>query len=406
MVRVLMNGCNGKMGQVVSRIVAETEGMELAAGVDQWLGRENPYPTFASIEACDVPVDVVIDFSNAAGTDAMLEACVEKGLPIVLCTTGLSEEQIEQVKKIQKAMAIIQFKVEARLIEENPSFGLDDRNLLHLVDYENKSIVVDGVEYELLDTFFPTVDPADPYRLTPGEEQVVEHLCAAFTGCEKLQRHIGFFITAGSLYKVSGNNLLYHACVPLNADGSFKEANIYGQTLSGKALFDAVDGYVRAAYEATDPVERKRGCDLLWYLWLAPGSPLFAKSKMATFELYLIADKAARKEVKNPYYSMLDDPAVVRSILEEFGLDAASGRLLCGHVPVKVKDGENPIKAGGQALMIDGGFSAAYQGTTGLGGMCMVSSSDGVELDLLEPFDGRSAAIENDADLRMERRAL
>ncbi|MFR5829263.1 MAG: fructose-bisphosphatase class III, partial [Adlercreutzia equolifaciens] len=216
---------------------------------------------------------------------------------------GLSEAETRLTEKIQKAMAVIQFKVEAALIAENPSFGLDDRNLLHLIDREHGTVVVDGIEYELLDTTFPTVDWDDPYRLTEDEAAVIEQLCAAFTGSERLQRHMRFFLDRGSLYKIENGNLMLHACVPLADDGSLLEVTLFGKTYRGRALYDMVDASVRAAFSATDEAERKRGLDMLWYLWLGPGSPLFAKSKMATFELYLIADKAARKEVKNPFYS-------------------------------------------------------------------------------------------------------
>ena len=266
---------------------------------------------------------------------------------------GLSEAETRLTEKVQKAMAVIQFKVEAALIAENPSFGLDDRNLLHLIDRKRGTVVVDGVEYELLDTTFPTVDWDDPYRLTEDEAAVIEQLCAAFTGSERLQRHMRFFLDRGSLYKIENGNLMLHACVPLADDGSLLEVTLFGETYRGRALYDMVDASVRAAFSATDEAERKRGLDMLWYLWLGPGSPLFAKSKMATFELYLIADKAARKEVKNPFYSLLDDEAVVDGIFRDFGMDPATSRIICGHVPVKVKDGEDPVKAGGRVLCID-----------------------------------------------------
>ena len=321
----------------------------------------------------------------------------------------LSEKQAivaELTEKIQKAMAVIQFKVEAALIAENPSFGLDDRNLLHLIDRERGTVMVDGVEYELLDTTFPTVEWDDPYRLTEDEAAVIEQLCAAFTDSERLQRHMRFFLDRGSLYKIENGNLMLHACVPLAADGSLLEVTLFGETYRGRALYDMVDASVRAAFSATDEAERKRGLDMLWYLWLGPGSPLFAKSKMATFELYLIADKAARKEVKNPFYSLLDDEAVVDGIFRDFGMDPATSRIICGHVPVKVKDGEDPVKANGRVLCIDGGFSAAYQKTTGLAGFTLVSNAEGLFLDANEPLASRAAAVEGTADIRAERRVL
>ena len=250
---------------------------------------------------------------------------------------GLSEAETRLTEKIQKAMAVIQFKVEAALIAENPSFGLDDRNLLHLIDHERGTVMVDGVEYELLDTTFPTVEWDDPYRLTEDEAAVIEQLCAAFTGSERLQRHMRLFLDRGSLYKIENGNLMLHACVPLAADGSLLEVTLFGETYRGRALYDMVDASVRAAFSATDEAERKRGLDMLWYLWLGPGSPLFAKSKMATFELYLIADKAARKEVKNPFYSLLDDEAVVDGIFRDFGMDPSH---LAHHLRARAGEGE------------------------------------------------------------------
>ncbi len=339
-------------------------------------------------------------FAAEAYADDPCAAFALKGNP------GLSEAETRLTEQIQKAMAIIQFKVEARLIAENPSFGLDDRNLLHRVDRERGTVVVDGVEYELTDTVFPTVDWDDPYRLTPGEEAVMEQLCAAFTGSERLQRHMGFFLDHGSLYKIANGNLLLHACVPLAPDGSLLDVTLFGETYRGKSLYDMVDASVRAAYLAADEAERKRGLDMLWYLWLGPGSPLFAKSKMATFELYLIADKAARKEVKNPFYSLLDDGAVIDRIFEDFGMDPTASRIICGHVPVKVKDGEDPVKAGGRVLCIDGGFSSAYQKTTGLAGFTLVSNAEGLFLDANEPLASREAAIEANADIAAARRVL
>lgn len=318
----------------------------------------------------------------------------------------LSEDELEMNIKIQKAMAILQFKVEAQLIAENPSFNLEDRNLLDKINYEKNTVVVDGVEYALTDTVFPTVDPSNPYQLTAEEEQVMAHLVSAFTSCEKLQRHIRFFLEKGSLYKIENNILMFHACVPLNEDGSLKEVNIFGTTYKGRALFDAVDHYVRAAFVETDPCAKKQGLDLLWYLWLGEGSPLFAKSKMATFELYLIAEKPARKEVKNTFYSLLENEEVFATIFEDFGMDPASSHIVCGHVPVKVKDGEDPVKCNGKTIIIDGGFSRAYQPTTGIAGFTLISDSEGLSLATHEPFVPVQEAIQNNDGVRSSVRAI
>ena len=331
------------------------------------------------------------------------DPCVAFGLK---GNPDLPPQELEMNVKIQKAMAIIQFKVEAQLIDENPGFGLEDRKLLDKIDYERGTVMLDGIEYELTDTVFPTVDPADPYRLTPEEEDVMQRLEQAFTGCEKLQRHMRFFLDAGSLYKICNGNLLFHACVPLNADGSLMETEVFGETYKGRALYDVMERYVRAAFDDADPELAKRGRDLLWYMWLGEGSPLFAKSKMATFELYLIAEKEARKEVKNSFYSYLDDERVMGGIFEDFGMDPETSRIVCGHVPVKVKDGEDPVKCGGRVLTIDGGFSKAYQPTTGIAGYTLISNSYGFVLAAHEPLESMRAAVVNELDIHSSRKVV
>ena len=331
------------------------------------------------------------------------DPCVAFGLK---GNPDLPPQELEMNVKIQKAMAIIQFKVEAQLIDENPGFGLEDRKLLDKIDYENGTVMLDGVAYELTDTVFPTVDPADPYRLTPEEGEVMQRLEQAFTGCEKLQRHMRFFLDAGSLYKVCNGNLLFHACVPLNADGSLMETEVFGETYKGRALYDVMERYVRAAFDDADPELAKRGRDLLWYMWLGEGSPLFAKSKMATFELYLITETEARKEVKNPFYSYLDDEHVMGGIFEDFGMDPEASRIVCGHVPVKVKDGEDPVKCGGRVLTIDGGFSKAYQPTTGIAGYTLISNSYGFVLAAHEPLESMRAAVVNELDIHSSRKVV
>ena len=331
------------------------------------------------------------------------DPCKAFGLKV---NPGLSPEELALNEKIQKAMAIIQFKVEAQLIDQYPSFGLEDRKLLGKIDRATNTVVVDGVEYPITDTVFPTVDPNDPYRLTAEEQKAIDSLSQAFMNCERLQRHIGLFLEKGSLYSIDGNMLLFHACVPLNGDGTLKEVDIFGETLKGKALFDAVDRHVRAAFSAEDPESRKRGRDLLWYLWLGQGSPLFAKSKMATFEIYYIADKAARKEAKNAFYTLIEDERVMAGIFEDFGMDPTTSRIVCGHVPVKVKDGEDPVKCAGRVLMIDGGMSLAYQATTGIAGFALVKDGESLQLNYLEPFCSHDEALASNAELSFTAREI
>ena len=318
----------------------------------------------------------------------------------------LTPSDYELNVKIQKAMAILQFKVEAQIIDDNPSFEMEERKLLDKIDYDKGTVVVDGVEYELTDKVFPTIDPNDPFKLTPEEEEVMTRLEQSFIGSEKLQRHMRLFLDHGSLYKVANGNLLFHAGVPLNADGSLMEVDVFGGKYKGKELYDVLEGYVRAGYNSTSPVMRKRGSDIMWWMWLAPGSPLFAKSKMATFELYLIAEKEARKEVKNPFYTFLENEDVMGNIFKDFGMDPAASRIVCGHVPVKVKDGEDPVKCNGRVLTIDGGFSKAYQTTTGIAGYTLISNSHGFVLATHEPLESIQAAVENEIDIHSKGRVI
>ena len=205
-------------------------------------------------------------------------------------------------------------------------------------------------------------------------------------------------------FKIHGLCAATHT--PMNADGSCKETSVLGSPLAGRALFDAVDSCVRDAFAAQDPEAQKRGADLLWYLWLGVDSPLFAKSKMATFELYLIADKAARKEVKNPFYTLIEDETVMAGIFEDFGMDPATSRIVCGHVPVKVKDGEDPVKCNGHVLAIDGGFSKAYQTTTGIAGYTLISNSHGFILSTHEPLESVEAAVVDEVDIHSTPRVV
>lgn len=319
---------------------------------------------------------------------------------------GLSPFEAQMSIKIQKAMAIIQFKVEAALIDENPTFGLEGRKLLHRIDWEAGTVMVEGVEYELTDTHFPTVDHADPYALTPEEEAVVAHLEHAFTTSEKLQRHVRFLLESGSLYKICNNNLLLHACVPMNQDGSLEEVDVFGRRCSGKALFDTMQEWVYRAFTSLYPEERKRGRDLMWYMWLGEGSPLFAKSKMATFESYLVAEKSARKEDKNAFYKLFEDASSYDAVFDDFGLDRETAHIVCGHVPVKVKDGEDPVKVGGRIIYIDGGMSAAYRETTGIAGYTLVSDAHALTLYSHEPYPTKEEVVTKDADIHSHARVV
>ena len=304
--------------------------------------------------------------------------------------------------KMHKAISIIQFKIEGQIIKKNPGFKLEHRNLLHLIDYENGLIELDGKTYELLDKNFPTIDPKRPYALTEAEEEVLERLTQAFVNCEKLQSHMHFLLSKGGLYKVYNNNLLYHGCIPLNEDGSFKSVKIYGRSYKGKALYEVLESYVRKGFYAIDEKERKRGKDMMWYIWLSENSPLFGKDKMATFERYFLAEKETHKEKKNPYYDFLENDKVVDRILKEFGLEHSFSHIINGHMPVKYKNGENPMKCGGKVFVIDGGFSRAYQKQTGIAGYTLIYNSYGMILSAHEPFESKESAIENETDIHSD----
>lgn len=308
--------------------------------------------------------------------------------------------EMETEIKMHKAISIMQFKLEGQIIKENPEFELDSRNLLHTIDVEKGTVIVDGRECKLLDTNFPTIDWADPYKLTAEEEDIMDRLEKAFLGCEKLQEHVRFLLTKGGLYKVYNSNLLYHGCVPLDENGKFKQVPLYGKVYSGKSLYEKLDSYIRKGFFAIDKAERERGKNIMWYIWLHENSPLFGKDKMATFERYLVDDEQARKEKKNPYYSLLDSEEVIDSILEEFGLKVGESHIINGHVPVK--KGERPVKCNGKVFVIDGGLSKAYHKETGIAGYTLIYSSYGMILVAHNPFESAEKAILNETDIHSE----
>lgn len=300
---------------------------------------------------------------------------------------------------MHKAITLIQLKLEGSLIKENPEFEMDSRCLLHKIDYEKKQIEIDGEIYELLDTDFPTVDKEDPYALNEREKEVMEKLTGAFRNCDKLQKHVDFLLKQGSLYKVYNGNLLYHGCMPMNADGSLRKAKIYGEEYQGKALYDILESYVRRAFFALDEQERKRGRDMMWYLWCAPGSPLFGRDRMKTFERYFIKKGEVQKEIKNDYYGLLDKKETAEVILAQFGLTGEDSHIINGHVPVHQNAGESPIRCEGKLLIIDGGFSKAYHKETGIAGYTLTYNSYGLTLSAHEPFQSAEAAIMEEQDI-------
>lgn len=302
--------------------------------------------------------------------------------------------------KMHKAISMIQFKLEGQIIKRRSCFEMEDRLLLDKIDYEKGTILIDGKTYQLKDCDFPTVNPADPYALTREEEEVMKRLQKAFLSCEKLQKHVRFLFSKGGMYKVYNSNLLYHGCVPVDENGDFLKVNLFGTDYSGKALYDVLEHYARRGYYSKHhPEEKAKGQDVIWYIWTGPKSPVFGKDKMATFERYFIEEKENHKEVKNSYYKLLDEEGFINKILAEFGLDSRDAHIVNGHVPVEAKKGESPIRCGGKLFIIDGGFSKAYQGKTGIAGYTLVSNSYGMRLVAHEPFESAEVAIKKESDI-------
>ncbi len=320
--------------------------------------------------------------------------------------SGTNNMESDLIRKMHKAIAIIRFKLEGQMILKWPEYGMENRLLLDKIDYEKKTIQIDGVTYEMKDTLLPTVDPDDPYALTDEELDVMKRLCSSFLHCEKLQRHIQLLLKKGSMYRVYNDNLLYHGCVPMNEDGEFTKVNIYGNYYSGKALFDVLDSYVRKAFFASDPAEKQKSADMLWYIWTAPNSPLYGRAKMATFERYFLDDEDVKVEPKNAYYNLINDPKIADKILKEFGLEGNGVHIINGHVPVHRMRGESPVKSDGKVIVIDGGFSKAYRSRTGIAGYTLIYNSYGLTLTAHEPFVSAETAIREEIDIVSKREAV
>ena len=312
---------------------------------------------------------------------------------VVTSDENYDDSYAELDEKMHKAISVIQFKLEGQMIMRHPDWDMKDRMLLDKMDLQKGTVMVEGKEYQLRDTYFPTLDPEHPYDLTEEEQDVIDRLCASFVNSERLQKHIRFLFTKGSLYKVFNGNLLYHGCVPLNDDGTFMKVNIYGKEYSGKALYDAIEHYIRKGYFSIDPIEKQKGLDMMWFTWQNKNSPVFGKKKMTTFERLFIADKETHKEPKNAYYKLFENEEVVNSIMREFGLRPEEGHIINGHVPVAVKKGESPVKCGGKLLIIDGGFSKAYQSKTGIAGYTLIYNSYGLILAAHEPFESMEETV-------------
>ena len=319
--------------------------------------------------------------------------------------TGPDAEQYTEKDKLlsarmHKAITVILFKLESQKILRQPEFGMEDRLLLDKIDYENKSITLGGVTYPLEDCDFPTVDPADPYTLTPEENQVIDALTDSFRRSEKLQSHIRFLYSKGGLYKTYNGNLMFHGCVPMTADGELMTFTIGGKKRSGKEFLDYAEKTARKAYyDKPGSPERQFGMDFLWWLWAGRNSPIFGRDRMTTFERRLIKDESAWTEPKNAYYTLYQDPAVCDMLLKEFGLEGPHCHIINGHIPVKAKKGESPIKGNGKLIVIDGGFCKAYQPTSGIAGYTLIFNSRNIRIVSHQPFAGRQEALFNNYDI-------
>lgn len=316
--------------------------------------------------------------------------------------SNYNEKTLRLISQMHKAITIIQFKLESEIIARRPEFEMDDRKLLHRIDFKRGIFVYGGKEYPMKDTNFPTIDPADPYRLTDEERELVDKIHASFMNSEKLKKHMRCLFTYGGMFQVCNSNLLYHASIPLNEDGSFKQVRIGGKVYWGNKLLKKTDQLIRAAYfDEDDEEERAFARDYVWYMWCGPEAPSFDKDKMATFERYFLEDKELQKETKGYYYTLRNQVEVCDRILREFGVEPGPhSHIINGHVPVKTIKGEKPIKADGKLLVIDGGFSKAYQPETGIAGYTLVYHSRGLQLVQHEPFQSRQKAIEEGLDIK------
>lgn len=311
------------------------------------------------------------------------------------------EKNLRLIAQMHKAISVIQFKLEGQLVRQHPEWNIDRRGTLENIDLKKGTYRFEGKELPLLDTFFPTLDPDDPYKLTPEEEELVKRLHHSFRISEKLQRHIRCLFSHGSMYAVCNSNLLFHASVPLNAGGSLRKVVIDGKAYQGRELMQRIETKMRTAFQHDTPREQRlEARDFFWYLWCGPDSPLFDKSRMTTFERYFLADPATHHEEKGHYYQLRESPEVCTRILDSFGVEGGPRHIINGHVPVHASQGENPIKADGMLMVIDGGFAKAYHHTTGIAGYTLVYHSRGFQLIQHEPFTSTQEAVANGTDIK------
>ena len=303
--------------------------------------------------------------------------------------------------KMHKAIAVLQYKEEGQIIKRHPEYGMEERILLSAIRYDRGTVTIDGKEYPMRDMNFPTVDPADPLRLTDEEEELLHTLELSFRHNARLHEHVRFLYSNGSMYKCCNSNLLYHGCIPMTENREFDGLMVGGKMYRGKELMDFIDTQVKNAYFLPEDAPEKEACrDFMWYLWNGAKSPVFGKDKNRSFEHYFIEDPEVMRETMNPYYQLSEEEETCDMILKEFGLPTKGSHIINGHVPVKTIQGEQPMKANGKLFVIDGGFSKAYQPETGIAGYTLVYHSHGMQLVQHEPFQSRQKAIEEGLDIK------
>ena len=352
----------------------------------------------------------IVWMGAAAGSYACLAAVIRNNihydsLKILESAYGVSLRELalfaeatyradDGMSPVEKAISVILFKLEGQTIRRHPNWHMDDRLLLEHVDAERGVAVVDGREYELRTRDVPTLEADDPYALTPEEQRVMDNLMNAVRSSDKLRRHVGFLFEHGSTYLVHNGNVLFHACVPMNEDGSFCAVNHQGQMLSGRAYYDYADRLARRAWHEHDQVS----LDWMWYLWCGRFSPLSGRV-VKTFERTYFADRSTWEEPRDPYFSHTEDPAMCARVLEEFGADVERGVIINGHTPVHAAAGESPVKAGGRLVVIDGGFCQAYHSTTGIAGYTLIADPEGMRIKAHRPFGSIADVLDLNADI-------
>jgi len=319
-------------------------------------------------------------------------------IPKIFDENKYSNSDKNIIAKVHKAISIIQFKIEGQLLQEHPEYNMDDRFLFNNINYENGTIKIKENIYSLNDNKFPTINSKEPYKLTFEEQELIERLQKAFMKSKVLNEHMRFLYSHGNVYKVFNSNLLFHGCIPMKENGDFQEIEILNKKLSGKKYLDFIEEIIRKAYSE----KKKEYIDLIWYFWCSPNSPFFGKDKMTTFERYFIKEEKTHKESKNPFYTLINKEENCEKILIEFGLNPKESHIICGHMPVKEKDGESPMKGNGKLLVIDGGFAKSYRKQTGRAGYTLTYNSYGLILAANEPFDSKMEAIENEIDVKYD----